>query len=187
MPTQDFLTNQFLIAMPTLGDPNFHETVTYIWEHNADGALGIVINRPMAITLGEVFAQLKLDVTAPDTAAKTIFAGGPVQPQRGFVIHKPIGEWQATLKITDEIGVTSSQDILAAMAQGDGPSQSLFAVGCAGWGAGQLEQEFADNAWLTTAADADLLFETPPDERWHAAARLIGIDIDMLSGDAGHA
>jgi putative transcriptional regulator len=187
MPNHDYLNSQFLIAMPSLGDPNFHETVIYIWEHNAGGALGIVINRPMTVTLGEVFSQLELEVTAPETARQPIYAGGPVEPRRGFVIHKPVGDWQATLEIADDIAVTSSQDILAAMAQGDGPPQSLFAVGCAGWGAGQLEQEFADNAWLTTPATPDLLFEMEPDERWHAAARLIGIDINMLSGDAGHA
>lgn len=173
--------------MPTLGDPNFHETVTYICEHNPEGALGVVINRPTEITLGDVFAQLDIEVTVPDIAGRPVFAGGPVQPQRGFVIHRPVGDWQATLAVAEDIGVTSSQDILTAMAQGQGPAQALFAVGCAGWGAGQLEQEFADNAWLTTAADTDLLFEMAPDQRWQAAAKLIGIDINMLSGDAGHA
>ncbi|HET7307757.1 MAG TPA: YqgE/AlgH family protein [Gammaproteobacteria bacterium] len=187
MSKQSFLTNQFLIAMPTLGDPNFHETVTWIWAHNAEGAAGVVINRPMEITLGEVFSQLELEVTAPEAASQTVFAGGPVQQQRGFVVHRPIGEWQGTMQVADDIGITSSQDIVAAMAQGNGPADSLFALGCAGWGAGQLEEEFAANAWLTTAADASLLFDTPPGERWRAAARLIGIDINMISGDAGHA
>lgn len=185
--TQDFLTNQFLIAMPTLGDPNFHETVTYIFEHNDNGALGIVINRPLTLTLGEVFAQLSLKVAESAPAKQPIFAGGPVERQRGFVLHRPLGEWQATLPIGGDIGVTSSQDILEAMARGKGPAHSLFALGYAGWGVGQLEQELAANAWLSVAADADLIFNTPPEERWHAAARLIGVDLDLLSGDAGHA
>lgn len=187
MTAQDFLTHQFLIAMPTLGDPNFHETVTYICEHNADGALGIIINRPLTITLREVFAQLSLDVAASRSAETPIFAGGPVQPQRGFVIHRPPGDWQATLKVAADVGVTGSQDILAAMAQGNGPEHALFALGYAGWGAGQLEAEIAANAWLNTAADAELIFSTPPAERWQAAAKLIGVDISLLSGNAGHA
>ncbi|HET7674977.1 MAG TPA: YqgE/AlgH family protein [Gammaproteobacteria bacterium] len=185
--TQDFLTNQFLIAMPSLGDPNFHETVTYIFEHNDNGALGIVINRPLTLTLGEVFAQLSLEVAESASAEQPIFAGGPVERQRGFVLHRPLGGWQATLPIGDDIGVTSSQDILEAMARGEGPAHSLFALGYAGWGVGQLEQELAANAWLSVAADADLIFNTPPEERWHAAARLIGIDLSLLSNDAGHA
>jgi putative transcriptional regulator len=187
MPTDAFLQNQLLIAMPALGDPNFNQTVTYICEHNADGAFGVIVNRPMDVTLADVFDQLDIDVRAAEAASPRIYAGGPVQPQRGFVIHSPVGNWNATLEIGGDVGVTSSRDILEAMAQGSGPSQTLFAVGCAGWGAGQLEQEFADNAWLTAAANPELLFETPAEERWHAAARLIGVDISRLSGDAGHA
>jgi putative transcriptional regulator len=187
MSKNAFLQNQLLIAMPTLGDPNFNQTVTYICEHNADGAFGVVVNRPMEVTLADVFDQLDIDVNAPQAATPRIYAGGPVQPKRGFVIHRPTGEWNATLEVGADVAITSSRDILEAMAQGAGPAQRLFAVGCAGWGAGQLEQEFADNAWLTANANPQVLFETPAEERWHAAARLIGVDISRLSGDAGHA
>ncbi|MGD8380126.1 MAG: YqgE/AlgH family protein, partial [Gammaproteobacteria bacterium] len=115
------------------------------------------------------------------------FAGGPVQQERGFVIHRPIGEWEATLQVDDDIGVTSSRDILVAMAEGRGPEQSLVALGYAGWGAGQLEAEVAENSWLSVPADERILFETPSEKRWEEAARLLGVDLNLLSGDAGHA
>lgn len=181
------LTNHFLIAMPQLADPNFFHTVTYICEHNEDGALGIVINRPLELTLGEVLEHMDLAADDNDATAQVVYQGGPVQQERGFVLHEPVTQWDATLPITEHIGVTTSRDILEAIAKGDGPQHSLIALGYAGWGAGQLEQELAQNAWLSGPADKGILFETPHEKRWEAAAALLGVDLNLLSGDAGHA
>lgn len=184
---QDFLTNQFLVAMPTLEDPNFRESVTLICEHNERGALGIIINRPMNVVLDDVLKQL--DLTARDlaTGAASVYMGGPVQPERGFVIHSPQGEWEATLKVGDNLGVTTSRDVLAALAGGSGPRQVFVALGYSGWSAGQLEEEMKSNSWLSVPADSGIIFDTPVEQRWQAAARLLGVDLSLLSGDAGHA
>lgn len=184
---QDFLTNQFLVAMPSLEDPNFRESVTLICEHNERGALGIIINRPMNVVLDDVLKQL--DLTARDlaTGAASVYMGGPVQPERGFVIHSPQGEWEATLKVGDNLGVTTSRDVLAALADGGGPKQVFVALGYSGWSAGQLEEEMKSNSWLSVPADAGIIFDTPVEQRWQAAARLLGVDLSLLSGDAGHA
>ena len=187
MAAQQFLTNHFLIAMPALEDPNFFHTVTYICEHNTEGALGLVINRPLDMRLTEVLQHMKLQNTSPDAGQKAIHLGGPVQQNRGFVLHNPLGDWEATLKVTDRIGITSSNDILKALASESGPETYLVALGYAGWGAGQLEQELADNAWLNGPADPEILFNTADDERWNAAAASLGIDLDLLSSDTGHA
>ena len=187
MAAQQFLTNHFLIAMPALEDPNFFHTVTYICEHNTEGALGLVINRPLDMQLTEVLQQMNLQNTSPDAGQKAIHLGGPVQQNRGFVLHNPLGDWEATLKVTDRIGITSSNDILKALASESGPETYLVALGYAGWGAGQLEQELADNAWLNGPADPEILFNTADDERWNAAAASLGIDLDLLSSDTGHA
>ncbi len=187
MHTPEYLTNHFLIAMPGLADPNFYHTVTYICEHNGSGALGIVINRPLTTTLGEIFDHLKIQTKAPAIAQQVVYLGGPVQPERGFIVHRPLGDWDATLKITDDIGVSSSRDILAAIAEGTGPQRSLIALGYAGWGAGQLEQEMVQNAWLSGPADERILFALPVEQRWSAAAQLLGVDLNLLSSDAGHA
>ena len=185
--SQDFLTNQFLVAMPTLEDPNFRESVTLICEHNERGALGIIINRPMNVVLDDVLKQL--DLTARDlaTGSTSVYMGGPVQPERGFVIHAPQGEWEATLKVGDALGVTTSRDVRAARAGGSGPKQVFVARGYSGWSAGQLEEEMKSNAWLSVPADAGIIFDTPVEQRWQAAARLLGVDLSLLSGDAGHA
>lgn len=181
------LTNQFLIAMPALADPNFFHTVTYVCAHNQDGAMGIVINRPTDLKLGDILAQMEIEPA--DEVAKDIpiLDGGPVQKERGFVIHRPPGNWDAMLAVGEEMSVTTSRDILAAVAKGEGPQQALIALGYAGWGAGQLEREMAENAWLNGPADQRILFETPMEKRWEAAAALLGIDFDRLSTDAGHA
>ena len=186
MADSDFLTNHFLIAMPGLADPNFFHTVTYICEHDADGAMGIVINRPLDLRLGDILTHM--DITAiPEAAELPVFQGGPVQTERGFVLHEPLGDWDATLQVSEDIGVTASQDVLASIAAGGGPRRSLIALGYAGWGAGQLEREMADNAWLSGPATAEVLFDTPVEKRWAAAAALLGVDVNLLSGDAGHA
>ena len=187
MSHSDYLSNQFLIAMPGLEDPNFFHTVTYICEHNDEGALGLVINRPLDMRLGEVFEHMKIEPSDPRAAEVRVYLGGPVQQDRGFVLHEPLGEWEATLKVTDRIGITSSADILAAIAEGRGPERKLVALGYAGWGAGQLEREMSENAWLSGPADPQVLFELPDEARWKAAAAALGVDLDLLSGDAGHA
>lgn len=187
MGASDYLTNHFLIAMPALEDPNFFHTVTYICEHNAEGALGLVINRPLDMRLEEVLSHMDLQTNNPEANQIPVHLGGPVQQDRGFVLHEPLGEWEATLKVTDRIGITSSVDILAAIAEQRGPERRLVALGYAGWGAGQLERELTENAWLSGPADPEILFNTPDEERWKAAAASLGVDLDLLSGDAGHA
>lgn len=181
------LTNHFLIAMPSLQDPNFYHTVTYICEHNDQGAMGIVINRPLEIQLGEVFEQMEIEISYPASRQIPIFLGGPVQGDRGFVLHQPATAWNSTLEVTDQIGVTTSRDILEAIADARGPRNSLIALGYAGWGAGQLESEMAANAWLNGPADPGLIFETPVEQRWQAAAGLLGVDLNLLSIETGHA
>lgn len=187
MSTPQYLTNHFLIAMPQLADPNFFHTVTYICEHNSEGALGIVINRPLEMNLGEILTHMGISAADAKAADMPVYLGGPVQQERGFVIHQPLGDWEASLKITDSIAITTSRDVLTAIANGAGPAHALIALGYAGWGAGQLEQELADNAWLSGPADTRILFDLPDHERWHAAAAMLGVDLNLLSGDAGHA
>ena len=181
------LVNHFLIAMPNLGDPNFFRTVTLVCEHNSEGAMGVVINRPLELTLGDVIGQMDIEATDARAAAMPVHLGGPVQGQRGFVLHEPLGEWQSTLKIADDLGLSASRDVLEAMARGEGPARALLVLGYAGWGEGQLEQEIADNAWLSTPASREILFHLPAESRWHAAVGHMGIDLTRLSGEAGHA
>jgi putative transcriptional regulator len=174
-------TNHFLIAMPKLEDPLFFHTVTYICMHNERGAMGIIINRPMDVTLGDILAQM--DIEAKDSGANSlpIFEGGPMQPERGFVIHQPTGQWEGMLMVSDDLSVTTSRDILAAIASGRGPQNALIALGYAGWGAGQLEHEFTGNVWLNTPAESHVIFNTPPEQRWHAAAACMGVDLALLT------
>lgn len=181
------LRNHFLIAMPALDDPNFAHTVTYMCEHNEEGSLGIIVNRPLELTLGEVLAHMQIEPSASVDVSAPIYFGGPVQPERGFVLHSPPGEWSSSLSITDGIALTTSRDVITAIAHGEGPKHYLLALGYAGWGGGQLEQEIVDNAWLSGPADPHLVFETPVEERWEAAAALLGIDLHLLSSEAGHA
>jgi len=187
MVESQYLTNQFLIAMPGLEDPNFYHSVTYVCEHNQEGALGLVINRLLDLQLGEILQHMHLDNAEPEARQMPVHLGGPVQQDRGFVLHEPLGDWEATLKVTDRIGITSSIDILQAIALNDGPERVLITLGYAGWGAGQLEQEMAENAWLTGPADPTILFSTPDQERWRAAAASLGVNLDLLSGETGHA
>jgi putative transcriptional regulator len=183
----DYLTNQFLIAMPAMDDPNFAQTVTLVCEHSERGALGIVINKTLPMTLGEVFEQLGLDCTRSRVNEQPVLSGGPVQTERGFVLHSPSGKWESSLPFSARMHLTTSRDILDALAAGEGPESAVIALGYAGWDAGQLEEEMARNAWLTVDADERLLFTTPVEQRWHAAAKLLGIDMISLSSDAGHA
>jgi len=181
------LTNHFLIAMPSLADPNFQRTVTYICEHNDQGAMGIVINRPLNLTLGEVFEHMHIASDAPDITRHTVYMGGPVQTERGFVLHQPAGRWDNTLRISDHLGLATSKEILEDIARGAGPDEIFVALGYAGWGAGQLEQEMADNAWLSGPADKQIIFQTPWQQRWEAAAAAMGVDMHQLSNQIGHA
>lgn len=185
--TMAHFTNHLLVAMPSLADSNFSRTVTLICEHNEQGALGVVVNRPTDVPLRKLLEHLDLVSANENVADTTVYAGGPVQLDRGFILHAPPGAWESTLKIDAELGLTSSLDILAAIAAGEGPEQSLIALGYAGWDAGQLEQEIADNAWLTVPSDADILFELPAEQRWQAAARKLGVDLSLIAGHAGHA
>lgn len=181
------LTNHFLIAMPALEDPNFHQTVTYVCEHNDDGALGIVINRPTDVTLGELLDHMQLDTVSADISRRTVYMGGPVQRERGFVLHPPDADWDSTMAVSGDMAITTSRDILAAIAEGRGPRRFMVALGYAGWGAGQLERELAENAWLHGPAESHILFDLDADHRWRAAAALLGVDLSLLSSDTGHA
>ncbi|MCW9013799.1 MAG: YqgE/AlgH family protein [Gammaproteobacteria bacterium] len=185
--TETNLTNHFLIAMPSLEDGNFSQSVTYICEHDDNGALGITINRPIDIQLKEIFTQLNIEAANTEIADQFIFIGGPVQQDRGFLLHKPHGNWDSSLKVTDAIAVTTSRDILEAIAQDKGPENVIITLGYAGWGPGQLEYELSQNAWLSCPANEEILFHTPPEKRWEAAAKLLGIDLQLLSSDTGHA
>jgi len=180
-------TGHFLIAMPGMVDPHFAHTLTYVCEHSDEGALGIVVNKPIDMKLSSLFEQI--DIALPDAqlGEAPIHFGGPVQVDRGFVLHRPLGNWQSTLAIRDDLGLTTSKDVLEAMSRGDGPRDVLVSLGYAGWSAGQLEQEIAQNAWLTVAADPAVLFDTPIEARLPAAMRLLGIDFSRLSEDVGHA
>jgi len=181
------LTNHLLIAMPGMSDENFSHSVAYICEHNEKGVMGLVINRQMEISLGEIFDHMEITCTLEAVRKRPVFLGGPVQMERGFVLHNPNGEWDSSMAITDQLGLTTSRDILQAMADGAGPPRSLIALGYAGWGEGQLEQEIKDNVWLSTPADQAILFDTPIEQRWQAAAGALGIDMNLLTSEAGHA
>ena len=168
-------------------DPNFHQTVTYICEHSEHGTLGIVINRPLDMELGQIFEQLSLEQADPNLADSPVLRGGPVQTEHGFVIHESSEQWEATAAVANSVHVTTSRDILSAMASGNGPKRAVVALGYAGWGAGQLEAEIAANAWLSVPASTDILFETPFEERWCRAAEILGVDLTTISSEAGHA
>jgi putative transcriptional regulator len=187
MAAADYLSNQLLIAMPGMGDPNFSQTVTLICEHTANGALGIVINRPLPMTLGEVFTQLALENHDSGLAERAVLKGGPVQTDRGFVVHRAGGSWDWTLKVSDSVHVTTSRDVLAALAGGNGPEDAFMALGYAGWQAGQLEDEIRANAWLNVPTSDAIIFDLPFEERWKAAGRLLGIELNRLGTAAGHA
>ena len=181
------LTNHFLIAMPHMADPHFARTLTYIAEHNDQGALGVIVNRPIDMTLGTLFERVDLQLDALGFTTQPVYFGGPVQTDRGFVLHRPCGSWHSTLRVNDEIGLTSSRDILQAISNSGEPHEILVSLGFAAWTAGQLEQELADNAWLTIPADMSIVFGLPPEERLPAALHKLGIDPTHLSVVAGHA
>jgi putative transcriptional regulator len=181
------LTQHFLIAMPNMADPYFARSLTFVCEHNDQGALGVVVNRPIDMTLQSLFERLSLELRDGEVKDAPIYFGGPVQTDRGFVLHAPAGNWQSTLRVGDGIGLTTSKDILEAVGRGEGPSRLLVTLGYAGWSPGQLEHEISQNAWLTVEAKDGILFETPAEERLPAAMELLGLDFARLQDEAGHA
>lgn len=181
------LTNHFIIAMPNLIDDNFNQTVTYICEHNDNGCFGLVINRKVDVTFDEVIQQMKIPASESISHDTPIYHGGPVQQERGFILHQTAGEWDSSLKINDKMALTTSRDILEAIAHNEGPEQAIIALGYAGWSPGQLEQEIANNVWLNCPAEDQIIFNIPTEKRWQAAADLLGVDLKLLSSDAGHA
>ena len=187
MGNDSSLINQLLIAMPGMLDPNFSTTVTLVCEHNDEGALGIIINRPLTLKLAGLFEQLSVDDPDPGAAATPVLSGGPVGTERGFVLHDPAHSYENTLPVSTDIRLTLSRDVIDAMASGEGPDKSLVALGYAGWEAGQLEDEMLANSWLSVPATPELVFDTPFADRWDSAARTLGIDIAQMSPDAGHA
>jgi putative transcriptional regulator len=181
------LTHHFLIAMPNMADPYFAKSLTYVCEHNDQGALGLVVNRPIDMTLQALFERLSLTLKHKDLSDAPIYFGGPVQTDRGFVLHEPAGNWQSTLRVRDAIGLTTSKDILEAVGRGEGPQKILVTLGYAGWSAGQLEHELGQNAWLTVEAKDAIIFDLPSEERLPAAMELLGVDYARLADSAGHA
>ena len=181
------LTNQLLIAMPALGDPNFAHSVAFVCEHSPRGALALVLNKPLPMRMGEVFEQLEIEVEPGPLCEGAVLRGGPMQTDRGFVVHAAAGAWDSTLKVSEQIHVTTSRDILAAIARGEGPAPAFVALGYAGWDAGQLEEEIRANAWLNAPADSRIIFDLPFEQRWAAAAKLLGVDIARLASISGNA
>lgn len=194
-PLELDLTNHFLIAMPSMLDPIFGGTVVYLCEHNHNGALGVVINKPTDMTMDVLFDRinLKLEIrpdtpdAMPELYRRPVMFGGPVQVERGFVLHSTAEKYSSTLQVTDEVALTTSKDVLEAVAHGNGPQRVLVTLGCSGWSPGQLEGEIGRNGWLTVKADPAIIFELPVEQRFTAALALLGIDPVMLSGDAGRA
>lgn len=181
------LENQLLIAMPSLNDPYFNKTVTYICEHNDEGAMGLVINIPVRFTLNELLEQIDAAKDDNYTLNQRVLAGGPVAPDRGFVLHNTQQGWTSSLALNSEIMITTSKDILEALGTEKAPEKFLVTLGYAGWGAGQLEQELQHNSWLTTPATTEIIFNTPVELRWQKAAEALGIDLGHLSSEVGHA
>jgi putative transcriptional regulator len=185
------LTNQFLIAMPGMADENFGGTVVYLCEHNENGALGLVINKPIDIKLRKLFEKVELKLDRRELAEQPVYFGGPVQTERGFVLHEKLvegqGPYNSTLSIPGGLEMTTSKDVLEAMAEGSGPAKVLVTLGYSGWQAGQLEEELGRNGWLTVGADHKIIFDTPIEKRYDRALSLLGFDPRMLSQEAGHA
>lgn len=187
MGATNSFTSHLLIAMPALADPNFAQTVTLICEHSDKGALGIVLNKPLPMRLEDVLTQMSLETRDPAIAAQAVLRGGPVHGDRGFVLHRPGGQWDSSHRVSDLVQVTTSRDVLAAMARGEGPEDAFIALGYAGWESGQLEREILDNAWLSIPADEHIVYGLPFEDRWLAAWQRLGIDVDRMSPFAGHA
>ncbi len=191
MNTTASLKNHLLIAMPGMDDENFSKTVTYICEHTDEGAMGLILSIPLDITFRQVLAQVDKELKQGEVDKQVdnipVYLGGPVEPEHGFVLHTPQGEWSASLALTDNLMLTTSSDIVSAIALGEGPDNYLVMLGYAGWGGEQLEQEMAQNAWLSVPADMSSLWNEPAEKRWQKAADLLGVNLNSLSHDVGHA
>jgi putative transcriptional regulator len=181
------LENQLLIAMPTLDDSYFNKTVTYICEHNDEGAMGLIINLPVNVTLNELLAQIDAEKEDSPELGQQVLTGGPVSTDRGFVLHSPQDGWTSSLSLSDDVMITTSKDILLALGTEKSPDKYMVTLGYAGWGPGQLEAEIQANSWLTTPADGDIIFNTPIEQRWKKATEKLGFDMAHLSAQTGHA
>ncbi len=188
--TPGSLANQFLIAMPHLKDPWFNHTVTYLWRHNEEGALGVVINKPSKLRLADLLANLNIDCSTrnKDIAfhQQYVMTGGPVETNKGFIVHSSDKEWEYTIPITPQLSITMSKDILVAIANGQGPEHYLVALGCAGWDAGQLDEEITNNTWLTVPAIPEIIFSNEHSRKAQDCASLLGVSLQQLSSFAGH-
>jgi putative transcriptional regulator len=184
---EGYLEKQMLIAMPAMADPNFARSVTLMCQHTEDGAIGITINRKSDFKLGEIFSQLDISCEDEQICKKQVLEGGPVNADRGFVLHSPKEGFESSLEVSPGIMVTTSRDVLAAIARGEGPDQYVVALGYAGWGDGQLESEMRENAWLSVPIDRACVFDLPLKDRWQHAVLALGIDIQHLHGEGGHA
>lgn len=173
--------------MPNIGDPIFSGTVIFVCEHTNNGAMGVIVNRPLGINLPTLFSQLSIDFSESTVKNLPVYFGGPVQTDRGFVLHQPLGNWQSTLAVTDQMGLTTSKDILSAVSEGHGPDTLFITLGFTGWEAGQLEHELSQNVWLSVEADPSIIYTLPSDARYDAVLGLLGIDRGMLTSEAGHA
>lgn len=187
MNTPTYLNEQLLIAMPSLLDTLFERSVSLVCQHDADGAMGLVLNQGSDFTLGALFDQLDLTCENPSTRSVPVLTGGPVQPERGFVLHQDGGTWESSLHLSNGLTVSTSRDILQALAAGNGPEQYIVLLGYSGWSAGQLEQEIAENSWLSAPASNAIIFQAPLEQRWRAAAQLLGVDLSLMAAQAGHA
>ena len=187
MSPSSSLAEQFLIAMPGMQDPHFARTVSLICQHDAQGAMGLVLNQDSEFNLGELFDQLDLECRNQDLRALPVLSGGPVQTERGFILHQDSRSWDSSMHLANGLTVTTSRDILQALAAGDGPGRFQVLLGYSGWTAGQLEQEISENAWLNAPVDAEIIFNRPVEQRWQAAAQLLGVDLSLISSQAGHA
>jgi putative transcriptional regulator len=182
-----YLTNQLLIAMPAMGDPNFSQTVALICDHSSDGAMALILNKPLPMRMSEIFEQLEIEIASGPLQQRQVLRGGPMQTDRGFVVHRAGGQWDSTIKVSEALHVTTSRDILAAMARGEGPDDAVVALGYAGWESGQLEDEIRANAWLSAPVDLALIFDLPFESRWEASARLLGVELTRISSISGNA
>jgi len=183
------LENQFLIAMPQLEGSYFADTVTYLWKHNEDGAIGIVINKPLLLREVDIFDELEIDYKVEQqqmTIKRQVLSGGPVERDKGFIIHDSLDEWESSINVTPEIKICTSKTILQDIARGKGPKNYLIALGCAGWEAGQLEQEIIKNSWLTVPANSELIFSQSHSSKLTEAADILGVNIRRLPQEAGH-
>ncbi|WP_419420316.1 YqgE/AlgH family protein [Legionella sp. D16C41] len=188
MTIETSLANHLLIAMPSLTDPNFEKSVIYICEHHPQGTVGLIINRPTEYSLSMVFEQLNISPLTQEQSQRPLLYGGPIQPERGFVIHRPSGKWRSSLPLVEDgVTVTTSNDIIRAIANGEGPQDALITLGYSGWIENQLEQEVQDNTWLVCPYKPELLYEVPFRQRWEYAGSMIGVKMSQLSSSIGHA